>query len=212
MLIGRFWYYQLEKVIELSYLVPVWQDNSEKCVLCVIQFSRNALSKSILIWPAIVWQFSCTTSTTARLQLFHFCSSLSHGTSCRVHLLVKLLSVAINLILCLRHVLITFVCPGIAQLNVTHLARSSTGWEHEWADSRELLCFFSWSGSRYFFRCWHRSHSAESMTAPFHAFPPWAWGLSAAFTTSNKCFIFLPKMPHRYTTVHVGSCSFHEQL
>ncbi len=103
--------------------------------------------------------FLFATSTTTRLLLFHFCSSLSHGTSCRVHLLLKLL--VTNLIPFAHHALITFARPDIAQSDVTHLTWSSTGWAHEWTDTREPL---SWSGSRFFCCC-------ESMTAPFHAFP-----------------------------------------
>lgn len=83
-----------------------------------------------------------------------------------------------------------FFCPGIAQPNVTHLAWSSTGWAHEWTDTGELLCFSSRSGRRNLFHCLHCSHSAESMTALFHAFPRCAQGQPAALTTSNKHFTF----------------------
>lgn len=108
---------------------------------------------------------------TTRLQLFHFCSLLSHGTSCRVHLLLKTLCVVTNVVLWQHHALIMCVCPRIAHPNVTHLACSSIGQALEWIYTRELLCFPSWSGSRYLFRCWHCSHGAESMTALFQAFP-----------------------------------------
>lgn len=102
-------------------------------------FQKNLPHLTLL--PGIAWHFSITTSTTACLQLFHFCSSVSHGTSCWVHLLLQPLSDITNLVLCVHHALITcdLSWNSTAQCDSLSLVlhRVST-----WMDSHQGAVFF----------------------------------------------------------------------
>lgn len=98
-------------------------------------------------------------------------------------------------IVSLHSALITWVCcPGIAQSNVTHLAWSSTGWAHEWTDTKELLCFCSWRCSRYLLRCWHCRNTVPT---------PWLLRLMHFHPLPTNTLLVFSQKCHKVTAVHV---------
>lgn len=92
----------------------------------------------LTLLSGIAWHLSFTTTTTTRLQLFHFCSLLSHGISCWAHLVLKPLT-AVETLLRLHHM-------GLLWNSKVHCdSQSTAGGAHEQTDRSKLACFSSLS-------------------------------------------------------------------